>query len=129
MDFLRFENIRDVKPTESVLKIQEKITWSDEIILVFPIWWAHIPAIMKNFLDNVLTSGFAFKYGESGLGKLLTGKECRIFATGDGPWYLYKPMDWFYTFMWKFIIFGFCGIKVKSVDIFCSMFKKKNDES
>lgn len=126
-DYLEFENVKDIKPTEKVLLIQEKITWADEIILVFPIWWAQVPAILKNFLDRNLTSGFAFKYTKDGLQKMLMGKEARIFATADGPWWVYKLMDWFYTFMWRYIIFGYCGVNVKSVDIFPTMFKKRTD--
>jgi len=42
--------------------IQKKIKNSQEIILIFPIWWGGMPAIMKNFFDTNLTSGFSFKY-------------------------------------------------------------------
>lgn len=127
-EFLEFENIKEVESDETVLLIQGKITWADEIVLVFPIWWSHIPAIMKNFLDRNLTSGFAFEYRKDGFHKLLEGKESRIFATADGPWFVYKVMDFFYTFMWRKVIFGYCGVKVKSVDIYHEMFKKRTDE-
>jgi NAD(P)H dehydrogenase (quinone) len=42
--------------------MQEKILWADEIVLVFPIWWGDMPAIMKNWMDCNFMSGFAFKY-------------------------------------------------------------------
>ncbi len=127
-ELLEFENIKEVEPDETVLEIQSKITAADEIVLVFPIWWAQVPAIMKNFLDRNLTAGFAFDYRKDGFHKLLKGKESRIFATADGPWWIYKILDFFYTFMWRNVIFGYCGIKVKSVDIYPEMFKKRTDE-
>ena len=89
-----------------------------------------MPAILKNFIDNNITSGFAFKYveGKNMPLKLLKGKSMRIFATEDGPWYLYamiKPMQ---LFIYSKVTFGLCGIKIKSFDIFTRMFLKRNDK-
>ncbi len=89
-----------------------------------------MPAILKNFIDNNITSGFAFKYveGKNMPLKLLKGKSMRIFATADGPWYLYallKPMQ---LFIYSKVTFGLCGIKIKSFDIFTRMFLKRNDK-
>ena len=39
---------------------------SDEFIMIFPIWWATIPAIVKGFFDKVMLSGQAYQYSESG---------------------------------------------------------------
>jgi NAD(P)H dehydrogenase (quinone) len=36
---------------ETTKKIQAKITWADELIFIFPIWWGDAPAIVKNFID------------------------------------------------------------------------------
>ena len=39
---------------------QEKIRWSDAVILHFPMWWFAPPAILKGWIDRVFTSGFAY---------------------------------------------------------------------
>ena len=39
-----------------VKKYQEMILWSEEIILIFPVWWQSYPAVLKGFFDLVLTS-------------------------------------------------------------------------
>ncbi|MFD7239744.1 NAD(P)H-dependent oxidoreductase [Streptomyces syringium] len=39
---------------------QEKVRWSDAVILQFPLWWFAAPAILKGWIDRVFTSGFAY---------------------------------------------------------------------
>ncbi|GAA4003128.1 NAD(P)H-dependent oxidoreductase [Streptomyces plumbiresistens] len=39
---------------------QEKLLWSDAVILHFPMWWFAAPAILKGWIDRVFTSGFAY---------------------------------------------------------------------
>ncbi|MDF1682821.1 MAG: NAD(P)H-dependent oxidoreductase [Patescibacteria group bacterium] len=55
-DFLKYEDKKEIKKeniTNSVtLEIQEKISWADELIFIFPIWWGDMPAIMKNFFES-----------------------------------------------------------------------------
>lgn len=39
---------------------QEKVRWSDAVILQFPLWWFSVPAILKGWIDRVFTSGFGY---------------------------------------------------------------------
>jgi multimeric flavodoxin WrbA len=32
--------------------MHDKILNADEIVLIAPIWWGQVPAIMKNFIDR-----------------------------------------------------------------------------
>ncbi|WP_417786528.1 NAD(P)H-dependent oxidoreductase, partial [Tenacibaculum sp.] len=63
-----------------LLEAQEKLKWADHLVLVYPIWWGSVPAIMKGFLDRVLLPGFAFNKREKSLwwDKCFTGKTARI---------------------------------------------------
>ncbi|CEI73318.1 NAD(P)H-dependent oxidoreductase [Romboutsia hominis] len=45
---------------ELVKKYQQSIRNSDEIILVFPVWFNNVPAILKGFFDKVFIKNFAF---------------------------------------------------------------------
>ncbi|TMQ90641.1 NAD(P)H-dependent oxidoreductase [Actinomadura soli] len=45
--------------TPDVLAEQEKLRWSDALILQFPLWWFSVPAMLKGWFDRVLTNGFA----------------------------------------------------------------------
>jgi putative NADPH-quinone reductase len=47
---------------DKIKTVHEKITGCDEMAFFFPVWWGGVPAILKNFFDSNLTSGFAFKY-------------------------------------------------------------------
>ena len=97
-----------------LLDAQEKIKWADHLVLIYPVWWGSIPAIMKGFFDRVLLPGFAFKKKENSVwwDKFLTGKSARIICTLDQP-------SWFYRFMYarpstnavKKLTLHFIGVK------------------
>ncbi|WP_067475918.1 NAD(P)H-dependent oxidoreductase [Nocardia amamiensis] len=42
---------------------QEKLLWADTVVLHFPLWWFGLPAILKGWVDRVLTCGFAYGAG------------------------------------------------------------------
>ena len=49
------------KPSdELVVKYQEILNDTDEIIFIFPIWWNNVPAMLKGFFDKVFIKDFAF---------------------------------------------------------------------
>ncbi|KGQ70735.1 NAD(P)H oxidoreductase [Chelonobacter oris] len=63
---------------------QELIRQADLITLVYPLWWMGFPAILKGYLDRVLTHGFAYKT-ENGISQgLLNGKRlCQFVLIGS----------------------------------------------
>lgn len=126
--FLVFEDIKtDCKPTATHKAIQEKILWADEVVFVFPVWWFGAPAILKNFLDQNFTAGFAYKYTPNGIRReLLEGRTARIFTTADGPWWVYLFFGFSAQMRWRYGVLGFCGIDLKTFDIFSGMLKKKS---
>src|SRR5699024_9561945 len=44
---------------EDIHTAQNLITWADHVVFVYPTWWGTMPALLKAFLDRVLTPGFA----------------------------------------------------------------------
>lgn len=48
---------------EDIKAEQQKLLLSDMLILQFPLWWWSYPAILKGWLDRVLSSGFAYGDG------------------------------------------------------------------
>ena len=72
-----------------VLKYQEILKNTDELILVFPIWWMSIPAILKGFFDKVMTKGFAYESTQNGIKGLLTNiKTAKMITTATAPKFL-----------------------------------------
>ena len=46
--------------TPSIAAEQQKLLDADIVILQFPLWWASYPAILKGWIDRVLSAGFAY---------------------------------------------------------------------
>jgi NAD(P)H dehydrogenase (quinone) len=97
----------------ALLNAQQTLAWADHWVIVYPIWWGGVPALLKGFLDRVLLPGFAFKYrrGSSLWDKLLRGKSAQLIVTQDTPsWYF----RWVYGspghLQMKRTILGFCGV-------------------
>lgn len=72
--------------TPDILREQQKILWADFVIFQFPLWWYSVPAIMKGWLDRVLTYGFAYGEGHS-----LIGRRAMLVMTTGGPPRVFTP--------------------------------------
>lgn len=72
-----------------ILKYQEIIKKTTEIIFIFPIWWGTMPAMTKGFLDKVMLLNFAFNY-EKGWNPLLKINKGAIITTSQSPTILFK---------------------------------------
>ncbi len=76
--------------------------------------WGGLPAMLKGFIDRVLSARIRFQYRENSVwwDKLLTGKSARIITTLDQP-------SWYYWLMFgrpsvnqlKKSTLEFCGVK------------------
>lgn len=93
---------------------QEKITWADRLILVYPIWWTGFPAILKGYIDRTLTYGFAYAFDENGLVQPLKGKQALLISTNGQPESVYlDSMFHSLTETQDGGVFGFCGIETQ----------------
>lgn len=128
-DFLRFEDPREMKNGDPIRDaIQQKITAANELVFVHPMWWIGMPAIMKNFLDNNFTAGYAFRYIDGHPVGLLKGKTGRVFITCDGAMWLYWLIGKPFWTVWKFGMLGFWGLKVKGITVLDKKFKRTDAE-
>ena len=65
-----------------IKKMQEMINWAGEIVIIHPIWWASMPAGLKNWADAMFTPHFAYQYNAKGHAvPMLSGKIAKVFAT------------------------------------------------
>lgn len=65
--------------SSDILMEQRKLLWCELLILQFPLWWYSAPAIMKGWIDRVLTYGFAY-----GQGNNLRGRRAMLVMTTGG---------------------------------------------
>lgn len=59
-----------------IVREQQKIIWADCLVFQFPIWWFSFPAILKGWLDRVVSFGF---------GKQMAGKGVLFSVTAGSP--------------------------------------------
>ena len=91
------QGYRQPQPLEAdLLDAQQAITRATRLVLVFPIWWGGIPALLKGFLDRILLPGFAFRYkpGSPFPEKLLAGRHAHLLVPMDTPPWYYR---WVYA--------------------------------
>ncbi len=66
---------------EDVKKEQEHIRSADVLILIFPIWWSSMPAILKGYIDRVFSLKFAYDITADGAIGLFKGKRIFLVST------------------------------------------------
>lgn len=52
------------KYSEDVTREMDRIRRNDATVMVFPIWWWSMPAILKGWIDRVWNHGFAYAFAE-----------------------------------------------------------------
>jgi NAD(P)H dehydrogenase (quinone) len=127
---LQFGYQKRTELEQDLLAAWEKINWAEHIVIIFPIWWGGMPAMMKGFFDRLFLPGFAFAYRENSVwwDKLLTGKSAHIITTMDTPY-------WYFRLVYgnpginqlKKTILEFCGIKPVKVTVFSPVRNMKAD--
>jgi NAD(P)H dehydrogenase (quinone) len=94
-DPILHKGYRAMQELESDLKrFQELVQSSDHFVIVYPVWWVGVPAILKGLFDRAWLPGSAFRYMKLPSGKrtpfwhrLYRGKTSRtILASGTNPW-------------------------------------------
>ena len=102
---------------------QNYIRWADMVVFVYPLWWAGMPAILRGYLDRVLSFGFAYTADENGTTGLLGDKQIIMINTIGATQHDYEANG-----MLKALetianpgIFNFCGTAVKKYFQFCAI--------
>jgi putative NADPH-quinone reductase len=96
---------------EDLQTAQKKILNCNHLVIITPMWWLHVPALLKGFFDRTLTSGFAFEFiSQWRIKRLLKGRSARVIYTLGGSNWQY---DWLlFSSFWLSIKYGilwFCG--------------------
>ena len=74
-----------------VVAEQAKVTAADCVLFQFPVWWFSMPAILKGWVDRVLSRGFAYSAGRKYESGHFKGKRAMLcLTTGTGAT-LYEP--------------------------------------
>uniref|UniRef100_UPI00358E81E3 ribosyldihydronicotinamide dehydrogenase [quinone]-like isoform X2 n=1 Tax=Myxine glutinosa TaxID=7769 RepID=UPI00358E81E3 len=84
---------KEGKLSKDIVEEQKKLSAADLVIFQFPMYWFSMPAILKGWMDRVLTYGFAYTYPgfyEKAPFAAQKKKAVLSFTTG-GPQTMYQP--------------------------------------
>jgi putative NADPH-quinone reductase len=75
-----------------IIQQQQLLTWSEHVVIIYPLWLGAMPALLKAYFEQLLRPGFAFAAakGKRFPQKLLKGRSVRIFVTMGMPSLFYR---------------------------------------
>jgi len=98
----------DVKTEQGLIRA------ADILIVVYPLWWSGMPAMLKGYIDRIFSYGFAYEITETGGVGLLTGKKVFLITTMGASREDYEQCGMFKSFDQTIDsgIFRFSGMEV-----------------
>lgn len=118
-----FANMQRGAVAQDVKEEQELIRSAEVMIFVYPLWWAGMPAMLKGYIDRVLSEGFAYKITDEGIAGLLGGKKVFLFTTMGASMGDYEGSGFFKSMgqITDTGIFSFCACEVMGHKYFPSV--------
>lgn len=124
-DPILHKGYREIQALEpDLLKFQEDVRWADHVMIIYPLWWLSVPALLKGLIDRTWLPGFAFRYHKNKAGKrllgwdqLLKGRTMRVITLlSNNPLLVYIA---FGDYMNDFVhgTMGFAGFKTRTTKI------------
>lgn len=113
---------RAIQECEPDLKrFQELVHWADHFVVVYPVWWVGMPAILKGLFDRAWLPGSAFRYIKTKTGertifwhRLFRGKTARIIMTSGTHPLLVRFLPGNVNAQLRWGILWFAGFKVRT---------------
>lgn len=69
-----------------VMRYQEQLSRADRLVIVSPVWWNDLPAMVRGWLDKVMLPGFSWDATGAGLaGKLQHIERVDVYTTSSNP--------------------------------------------
>ncbi len=104
---------RDMHSDPDFARYREQLMWADKIVFVYPIWWGRPPAMLMGYIDQMFSSGFAYKETGKMLPEgLLKGKSAVCISVMKGP--THYPLLWLnnsHKVLMRKALLNFVGIK------------------
>lgn len=109
---MRYGFTRSMEIEPDLADARAAIREAKHLVVVTPVWWRSIPAMLKGFFDRALIRKEDYRYTEHGFPEgLLTGRSARVIATSDTPLWLQPFMPDTQLKSLSKGTLGFCGFK------------------
>ncbi|MCE9673375.1 NAD(P)H-dependent oxidoreductase [Myxococcus stipitatus] len=108
-------HLEGATPTADVLAEQARIARADALVLVYPVYWWSMPALLKGWIDRVFVNGWAYGTGADGkVEKRLRHMRVHLVALGGADQRTYARHGYFGAMKTQIDhgIFGYCGARV-----------------
>ncbi|UTL89195.1 NAD(P)H-dependent oxidoreductase [Pseudomonas fluorescens] len=104
------------EPPADVLLEQARIDRADALVLVYPIYWWSLPALLKGWVERVFSNGWAFGYQSGALIKKLRGMKVHLIGVAGGDTGLFERHGYAEAMRVQIEhgIFDYCGAEVLS---------------
>lgn len=107
-------------PPADVVAQQKRIEAAKSLVLVFPVHWWGMPAMLKGWVDRVFTNGWAFEWSPAlGMRKKLDGLKVHVFCMGGAQPSTYS-LHGYEASIKKTVaegLFGYVGASVESFQV------------
>jgi len=104
-----------------LVRFQELVHWADHFVIVYPVWWVSMPAILKGLFDRAWLPGSAFRYIKTRNGertifwhRLFRGKTARIIMTSGTRPLLVRFLPGNVNAQLRWGILWFAGFRVRT---------------
>lgn len=112
-----YKVIQECEP--DLVKTQEDMKWADHFVLIYPLWWAGMPALLKGMFDRMWIPRFAFHFWKNGMGwdKLMKGKTARVIILSKNWPIIERFLFGDFKNEVGRALLGFAGYKVKITEV------------
>lgn len=111
---------RQAAPPADVAFEQARIDRADTLVLVYPVYWWSMPALMKGWIDRVFANGWAFDFGlQTGTIRKLQHLRVHLVAVAGADMRTYARHGYFGAMKTQIEhgIFDYCGASVVRSEI------------
>jgi NAD(P)H dehydrogenase (quinone) len=114
-----YRAMQELEP--DLVRFQTLIHESDHFVIIYPVWWVGMPALLKGLFDRAWLPGSAFRYIKTKTGertmfwhRLFRGKTARIFMTSGTQPLLVRFLPGNVNAQLRWGILWFAGFKVRT---------------
>ncbi|MBQ8839235.1 MAG: NAD(P)H-dependent oxidoreductase [Bacteroidales bacterium] len=76
-----------------IMTYKTRLEWAERLVMIFPIWWMTMPAMMKGFIDKVIFPAIAYNMDGGRLkSRLQSLRSVIVISTMNTPAEIYRNM-------------------------------------